>query len=119
MLTVLLPLVACAFCPACLTFWAPLLASLGLGFALPEAAHPAGIAIAVLVVLAPAALRARRVKVWRPLLLVAVGAAVLVATHTLGGGRFVEFLGALSLILGSFLERRAGGVAPVAQGVTS
>ncbi|HEY3666162.1 MAG TPA: hypothetical protein VGL19_09190, partial [Polyangiaceae bacterium] len=84
MLTVLLPLLVCAFCPACLTLWGPLLASLGLGFALPEAAHPAGIAVALLVALVPAALRARRAKVWRPLLLVAAGAAVLVATHTLG-----------------------------------
>jgi hypothetical protein len=116
MLIALLPLLACAFCPACLTLWAPLLASLGLGFALPEAVHPAGIAIAVLVALAPAALRARRAKVWRPLLLVAAGAAVLVATHTLGGGRFVELLGALSFVFGSFLERRASSVTLLLKG---
>jgi hypothetical protein len=107
LLTLLLPLVACAFCPACLTLWAPLLASLGLGFALPEAVHPAGIAIAVLVALAPAARRAQRAKVWPPLVFVAAGAVLFLATHALGNGRLVELIGAVSLVFGSVLERRA------------
>jgi hypothetical protein len=118
-LTVLLPLVVCAFCPACLTLWAPLLASLGLGLALPEVVHPTGIAVAVLVALAPAALRARRAKVWRPLLFVAAGAGLLVATHVLGRGRIIELQGALCLVLGSVLERRASSVVRFANGVTS
>ena len=116
-LTLLLPLLACAFCPACLTLWAPLLASLGLGFALPEAVHPAGIGIAVLVALAPAAQRARRAKAWRPLLFVAAGAGMLLATHAVHGGRIIELLGALCLVLGSLLERRAGSVTGLTKGV--
>jgi len=116
-LTVLLPLIACAFCPACLTLWAPLLASLGLGFALPEAVHPVGIGIAVLVALAPAVLRARRAKVWRPLLFVAAGAGMLLATHALHGGRIVELLGALGLVVGSVLERRANNAMGLSNGV--
>ena len=118
-LTLLLPLLVCAFCPACLSLWAPLLASLGLGFALPEVVHPAGIAVAVLVALAPAALRAQRAKVWRPLVFVAAGAGLLVATHLLGGGRLIELLGALCLVLGSVLERRASRAVRLANGVTS
>jgi hypothetical protein len=113
-LTALLPLVVCAFCSACLTLWAPLLASLELGFALPEAVHPAGIAVAAMVALAPAALRARR-----PLLFVAAGAGVLIATHVPGRGRVIELLGALCLVSGSVLERRVSSVPRLARGVTS
>jgi hypothetical protein len=110
-------LVACAFCPACLTLWAPLLASLGLGFALPDAVHPAGIAIAVLVAVTPAVLRARLAKVWPPLLFVAAGAVLFLATHVFGAGRAVELFGAISLIAGSVLERRASSASRLATGV--
>ena len=112
-----LPLVACAFCPACVTLWAPLLASLGLGFALPGAVHPAGIARAVLVAVTPAVLRARRAKAWLPLLFVAAGAVLFLATHVFGAGRAVELLGAISLVVGSALERRASSASRLANGI--
>jgi hypothetical protein len=109
----LLPVVACAFCPACPT----LLASLGPGLALPDAVHPAGIAIAVLVAVTPAVLRARRAMVWPPLLFVVAGAAVFLATHFPRAGRTVELLGAISLIVGSVLERRASSASRLAIGM--
>ena len=105
--SLILPLVVCAFCPACLALWAPLLASLGLGFALPDAVHPIGLGVAVLVALLPATRRARRTELWRPLLFVVAGAAGLLASHALGESRLIEVLGALSLVIGSVMERRA------------
>ncbi|HEY0468826.1 MAG TPA: hypothetical protein VGC79_31750 [Polyangiaceae bacterium] len=108
----LLPLLVCAFCPACIALWAPLLASVGLGFALPESVHSVGLGIAIAVAVAPAAWHAWRARVWQPVLFVLVGAGVFVATHALDGGRLSEVLGALSLVSGSFLERRARRTQP-------
>ncbi len=103
----LLPLFVCAFCPACIALWAPLLASIGAGFALPESVHSIGLVLAIAVAVAPAARHAGRTRVWPPLAFVLVGSSVFVATHAFGGGRISEVLGALSLVGGSFLERRA------------
>jgi hypothetical protein len=64
-------------------------------------------------------LRAQRAQVWRPMLLVAAGAGVLVVTHAAGGGRSVDLSGALCLIVGSVLERRASSVRRLAHGVRS
>jgi hypothetical protein len=85
----------------------PLLASIGLGFALPESVHSAGLGLAIAVALAPAAWHSRRARVLRPALFALAGATLLVATHAWGGGRLSEAFGALSLVLGCFLERRA------------
>jgi hypothetical protein len=90
-----------------MTLWAPLLASIGLGFALPESVHSVGLGLAVLVALAPAASHARRTRAWHPMLFVIAGAGAFLSTHAFEGGRLPEVFGALSLVLGSFLERRA------------
>jgi hypothetical protein len=119
LLAALLPLFVCAFCPACLTLWMPLLASVGLGFALPERVHSLGLGLAIAVALGPAAWHARRVRVWGPVLFVLAGASVFVATHAWGVGRLCECFGALSLVLGCFLERRARRVAAPAAGAFS
>ena len=107
LLAALAPLLVCAFCPACMTLWAPLLASIGLGFALPESVHSVGLGLAILAALAPAAWHARRAQFWQPVLFVVAGAGVFLSTHAFEGGRLTEVLGALSLVLGSSLERRA------------
>jgi len=112
LIATLLPLLVCAFCPACIALWAPLLASVGLGFALPESVHSVGLGIAVAVALAPAVWHAGRARLWQPVLFVLVGASAFVATHAWSGGRVSEVLGALSLVVGTFLERRARRTQP-------
>jgi hypothetical protein len=105
-LAVLFPILVCAFCPACLPLWAPLLASLGLGFALPEALHPVAIAAAVLIAMLPAGARALRLRTWWPVLIVAVGGTLFLASHAAPSGQIAEVCGALFLVTSSLLERR-------------
>ncbi len=103
----LLPLFVCAFCPACIALWAPLFASIGAGFALPESVHSVSLGLAIAVAVAPAVWHAARGRVWLPVLFVLLGSSAFVAAHAFGSGRISEVLGALSLVAGSFLESRA------------
>ena len=109
LLSMLAPLFVCAFCPACLTLWAPLFASLGVGFALPEAVHPAAMGVAAVVALAPAMRRAHQARFWKPVWFVCCGAVLFLVSHAIEGGRVIELGGALCLVLGNVLERRLSG----------
>lgn len=104
--SVILPLVACAFCPACLAVWAPVLTSLGLGFSLPESAHLAALLLIVPLSVGPAGVRAYRSRAWRPLVFTGGGALSLIAGHVLDTW-VLELLGAAGLVLGGVLQHRA------------
>lgn len=73
----LLPLVACAFCPACLSLWATILSALGVGFALSESQHRVALLVAVGVALGAGLWRARITQRLAPLGLSALGCALL------------------------------------------
>jgi FtsH-binding integral membrane protein len=103
----LLPILACALCPACISAWAPLLATAGLGLALTESHHTALLLGAIAVSLVVAVWRARRTQAWVPLLLTTTGGASMLAGHLLDDNVLLAGLGALC-----FLSAAALGVLP-------
>ena len=112
-----LPVLACAFCPACLAGWAPLLASLGLGIVLPPMAHALALVVAIALSLGPAVIRARRAGTSRPLVLSGSAALVLLAGHA-SDVWVVELLGSTMLVVAGLAQHgfpfrtvRAGGTA--------
>jgi hypothetical protein len=106
------PVLACAFCPACLSVWAPTLSVLGVGIAWTESQHVAALALAVTIALVPAALAARRRGRVGPLVATLVGSALLVAGHLTGGKHILEVTGMAALLAGAALGRRPAAPTP-------
>ena len=110
-----LPLLACLLCPACLATWVKLGSSLGAGVVLSEAAHGWVLSGAVLFSLGVSAWRTRRSGRPWPLLVAAVGAALVAAGHGWLESEPLEWLGIAVLALGGIAEqwvfslRRAAG----------
>jgi len=101
----LLPVLACALCPACLAAWTPLLAGLGLGLALTEAQHTWLLLVAIALAVVSAGLRARSSRMWTPLVLALLGGTVLLASHDTPGGGALSALGALCFIAAAISGR--------------
>jgi len=97
----LTPIAACALCPACVSVWAPILAGLGLGFALTESQHTVLLLLAVAVAVAISALRARRIRAWSSFFLTALGGALLLAGHSAGDSTALTGLGVLCSLAGA------------------
>jgi hypothetical protein len=103
--SVLVPLIACAFCPACLAVWAPFLATLGIGIVLSEAQHGILLFLAVTVSIGLAALRARRTAAWVPFALTVAGGSILLSSHWLGENVWLSLLGIAGLLSGTIFAR--------------
>jgi hypothetical protein len=101
----LLPLLLCAFCPACLGVWAPLLGIAGWGVQVNETTHGVMLVVGVGLALSLTAWRARKHRQYGPLLLTAQGSGFLLLSHWLGDWLPATLLGVASLLGASYLER--------------
>ena len=81
----LLPAIACAFCPACLTVWSGLFSAFGAGtgHALSEEAHDLLLAASLATALGTSFWRVWRTRVWRDLVLPVAGSMLVTAGHLL------------------------------------
>ncbi|MCU0695894.1 MAG: hypothetical protein MUC96_05140 [Myxococcaceae bacterium] len=98
-----LPVLACAVCPACLSAYAKVLSALGVGLVLTETQHTVIMTVAVassVGVSAWRSLRSRRV--W-PLAVSLSGASLVVAGH-LAELAAAEWAGVLVLLVGGLVE---------------
>lgn len=101
----LLPALACAVCPACVTMYAKLLSLVGVGFGLSEFQHELLLAVAVTVSLAVSGWRTLRSgRVW-PLAVALLGTALVLAGHLEEELHALEWLGVLTLLAGGLAEQ--------------
>ncbi|MCA2981105.1 MAG: hypothetical protein INH41_06685 [Myxococcaceae bacterium] len=98
-----LPVLACAVCPACLSAYAKLLSALGVGLVLTEAQHAVIMTVAVASSVAVSGWRTVRTRRRWPLLVSLGGASLVVAGHLLEHG-VMEWAGVLVLLAGGLAE---------------
>lgn len=96
------PVLACAFCPACLTLYASLLSAVGVGIAFTEAEHHALLGVAVALCIVVAAWRSRRERTVVPLAVGGLGCTILVLGH-IGERAWLEWSGIAVLFVGTWL----------------
>jgi hypothetical protein len=100
----LLPVLACAICPACLTTYAKILAVFGVGFGLSELEHLVLLVVAVGTSVAVSAWRTvRSGRAW-PLVFALSGSALVVLGHVVGDLHVVEWTGVLVMLAGGLGE---------------
>lgn len=100
----LLPALACAVCPACLSTYAKLLSVAGVGFGLSELEHQLlmfGAVSASVSISVWRSYRARRV--W-PLAVALLGATLVMSGHLLGEVAWLEVSGVLVMLSGALIE---------------
>lgn len=120
MWSAVLPLLACAVCPACLATYTKLFSLVGVSLGLDEAAHQLLLAVALVISVGVSAWRSWRTgRAW-PLLVAACGSALVAAGHLLGDLHALEWAGVLVLLAGGLSEhvrlRRRAAVAPLLHG---
>lgn len=99
----LLPVLACAVCPACLTTYAKLFSVLGVGVGLSELQHLALLGVAITASIAVSSWRSWRTRrVW-PIAIALTGSA-LVATGHFADIHAMEWAGVLALLVGGLTE---------------
>lgn len=101
-----LPVLLCAFCPACLSVWAPLLGIVGWGLQLSEEVHGALLGASIALSLLVGITRARRRQLWWPVASTGLGGALLISGHLLHDSLPLAVLGCACLLLSAVLERR-------------
>lgn len=101
----LLPVLACAVCPACLATYAKLFSVAGVGLGLDEAAHATLLFTAVIASVGLSAWRSWRTKRAWPVSVALVGCSLLLAGH-LAGGAFhgLEWAGVITMLVGGLAE---------------
>lgn len=103
MLASVLPLLACAVCPACLSAYAKVLSAVGVGLVLTETQHAVIMAIAVTSSVAVSGWRSyRAARVW-PVMVSVSGATLVIGGHLFETGA-VEWAGVLVLLIGGLVE---------------
>lgn len=101
MWSAILPVLACAVCPACLTTYAKLFSVLGVGFGLSEFHHLVLLVVAISASIGVSAWRTRRV--W-PIAIALTGSALVATGHLAGDLHAVEWAGVLLLLVGGLTE---------------
>ena len=100
----LLPVLACAVCPACIATYAKLLSLVGVGLELSELQHAVILAFALAASLGVSAWRSIRThRVW-PIALASLGSALVVLGHVGGDLHVVEWAGVLVLLVSGLFE---------------
>ena len=99
----LLPVLACAVCPACLTTYAKLFSVLGVGFGLNELQHLTLLGVAISASIGVSAWRSWRTRRMWPIAIALTGSA-LVATGHFADVHVVEWAGVLTLLAGGLTE---------------
>ncbi len=97
-LAALAPVLACAFCPACLSLYAKLASTVGAGLAISEAAHTALLALAMIVSIAASSYRYRATRRGWPYALSWFGVGLMTLAHVLGELTSLELAGMGALI---------------------
>ena len=99
-----LPLLACAFCPACLSMYAKVLSVFGVGIGLSDEYHRLLLSAAVAISVSLSARRSWTSKrVW-PVLTAALGAGLILIGHLANELHAVEWFGVLVLLGGGWAE---------------
>lgn len=111
MLAGLLPVLLCAFCPACMSAWAPLVGLLGWHFFENEIVHRGLLGLSIVLALGLGGLRARRRRYWLPFGVTASGCALLVSGEVAGDYWPLTLTGSAALLVAFFVERRASRLA--------
>lgn len=99
----LLPVLACAVCPACLATYTKVLSALGVGFGLSEWAHVTLLMVAIAASLAISSWRSWRTRRAWPVLVAAVGAGLVLSGHWVDV-HAIEWAGVLVLVIGGVTE---------------
>ena len=100
----LLPVLACAVCPACLTTYAKLFSVVGVGFGLSEFHHLVLLAFAIGTSIGVSAWRSWRTRrVW-PIVTAVTGSTLVATGHFAGDLQAIEWLGVLVLLVGGLTE---------------
>lgn len=103
----IIPILACALCPVCLSAYATILSVFGVGFALSEGQHAVLLIVAVVAALASGAWRARVTRRFGPLGLTALGCTLLIFADVLHENRPLSLIGIAMLIASMVWDRRA------------
>lgn len=102
----LLPILACALCPACLATYAKLLSLVGVSLGVDETLHQLLMVVALGVSVGVSGWRSWRTgRAW-PVLIAAGGSALVAGGHLLGDLHALEWAGVLVLLAGGFSEHR-------------
>lgn len=101
----LLPALACAVCPACLTTYAKILSVLGVGFELSELHHHLLLVVAISVSIGVSAWRSWRTRRAWPIAVALTGSALVAGGHLAADLHALEWAGVLVLIAGGLTER--------------
>lgn len=100
----ILPVLACAVCPACLTTYAKLFSVLGVGFGLSEFHHLMLLVVAISASIGVSAWRSWRTRRRWPIAIALTGSALVATGHFAGDLHFVEWAGVLVLLVGGLSE---------------
>lgn len=103
--TTLLPILACAVCPACLATYAKIFSVFGVGFGLRETQHTALLIVAIAASVAVSAWRSHRTKRAWPIAVASLGAGLLLLGHWAHGWHALEWLGMGVLLIGGVTEQ--------------
>ena len=100
----IVPVLACAVCPACLTTYAKLFSVLGVGFGLSELAHLVLLVIALSLSIGVSTWRSLRTRRIWPMGIALTGSALVATGHFAGDLHVVEWAGVLLLLVGGLSE---------------
>lgn len=100
-----LPLLACAVCPACLATYAKLLSVLGVSVGLTEYQHSVILAFAIGISVLVSAWRSVRSRRAWPLVFALLGSCFVVTGHVFGELHALEWLGVLVLLVSGVIEQ--------------
>ena len=100
----LLPVLACAVCPACVTTYAKVLSLVGLGFGLTETQHLILLVLALSASLSISAWRSWRSRRWWPITMAVLGSTLVAIGHIQGDLHALEWMGVVVLLLGGLGE---------------
>ncbi len=104
-LAALAPVLACAFCPACLSLYAKLASAVGAGLAISEAAHTVLLALAMIVSIAASSYRYRATRRAWPFALSWLGVGLMTLAHVLGELTSLELAGMGALVASVLVDR--------------
>jgi hypothetical protein len=102
----ILPVVACALCPACVSTYAKIFATIGVAAALSKRQHLALLVFAVVMSVGISAYRSWRSRRAWPVVVALAGCTLLSAGHLIEANA-LEWCGIAILVVGGMLEQRA------------